>query len=110
MPWGERIALRMAHPLSGALTWLAPSLDMPSHPQHGDVLAVRVATPGIGASQRMVVSPGREHEGVFHMPGGQSGHPFSPHYRAGHEAWRHGEPTPLLPGPTVHRLELSPGP
>jgi len=110
MPWGERIALRMTHPLSGALQWLASSLDMPSHPQHGDVLAVRVATPTIGASQRMVVSPGRERDAIFHMPGGQSGHPLSPYYRAGHEAWRDGEATPLLPGPTVHRLELSPGP
>ena len=110
MPWGERIALRMTHPLSGALAWLAPRLDMPSHTQHGDVLAVRVATPTIGASQRMVVSPGRERDGIFHMPGGQSGHPLSPYYRAGHEAWRTGEATPLLPGPTLHRLELSPGP
>jgi len=110
IPWGERIPLRMAHPLSGALQWLAPKLDMPSHAQHGDVLAVRVATPTIGASQRMVVSPGRERDAIFHMPGGQSGHPMSPHYRAGHEAWRDGSATPLLPGPTAHRLTLSPAP
>ncbi len=110
IPWGERIPLRMTHPLSGALQWLAPQLDMPSHAQHGDVLAVRVATPTIGASQRMVVSPGREREGIFHMPGGQSGHPMSPHYRAGHEAWRDGSATPLLPGPTAYRLTLSPAP
>lgn len=109
-PWGERVALRMSHPLSGALQWLRPELDMPSHPQHGDVLAVRVATRSIGASQRMVVSPGHEEDGIFHMPGGQSGHPFSPHYRSGHEAWRDGSVRPFLPGPTRHRLVLSPAP
>ena len=42
------------------------------------------------------------------MPGGQSGHPLSPYYRAGHEAWVAGEPTPFLPGPAVHRLRLEP--
>ena len=42
------------------------------------------------------------------MSGGQSGHPFSPFYRAGHEAWVKGKPTPLLPGPAVHTLQLNP--
>jgi penicillin amidase len=43
------------------------------------------------------VSPGREAAGYLHMPGGQSGHPLSPFYRAGHDAWVRGEPTPFLP-------------
>jgi penicillin amidase len=42
------------------------------------------------------------------MPGGQSGHPLSPHYRDSHEAWASGKPTPFLPGEAVHRLELTP--
>jgi penicillin amidase len=57
----------------------------------------------------MVVSPGRESQGLFHMPCGQSGHPFSSHYRDGHEAWAIGERTPFLPGPTVDTLILKPG-
>ena len=61
----------------------------------------RVQSPGFGASMRMVVSPGREEEGLFHMPGGQSGHPLSPNYLKGHDAWARGEPTPFLPGPTA---------
>jgi penicillin amidase len=56
----------------------------------------------------MAVSPGREEQGYFHMPGGQSGHPLSPHYRDGHGAWVHGEATALLPGPAVHTLRLVP--
>ena len=51
-----------------------------------------------GASERFAVSPGDEANGYFHMPGGQSGHPLSRFYRAGHEAWVTGEPTPFLPG------------
>jgi len=63
---------------------------------------------GFGASERFAVSPGGEATGILHMPGGQSGHPWSPFYRAGHEAWVRGEPTPFLPGPTQHTLTLHP--
>jgi penicillin amidase len=65
-----------------------------------------VQRPTSGASQRMVVAPGREAQGYFHMPCGQSGHPLSPHYRDGHEAWALGLPTPFLPGEPVHVLTL----
>jgi penicillin amidase len=56
----------------------------------------------------MVVSPGQEEKSLFHMPGGQSGHPSSPHYGDGHLAWAKGEPTPFLPGPAVDVLTLIP--
>ncbi|NJM11772.1 MAG: penicillin acylase family protein [Synechococcaceae cyanobacterium SM1_2_3] len=70
----------------------------------------RVQTPGNGPSQRLVVAPGREGDGILHMPGGQSGHPLSPYYRAGHEAWAAGEPLPFAPGPILHLLQLRPAP
>ena len=44
------------------------------------------------------------------MPGGQSGHPLSPFYRAGHAAWARGEATPFLPGEPAHVLRLVPAP
>ena len=47
-------------------------------------------------------------EGYFHMPGGQSGHPLSPYYRAGFMAWARGQPLTFLPGATEHRLTLRP--
>ena len=68
----------------------------------------RWQSPNHGASQRLVVSPGREEHGIFHMPGGQSGHPLSPFYRSGHEAWVAGEKTPFLPGETRYILRLVP--
>jgi penicillin amidase len=45
----------------------------------------RIQGPDFGASERLVVSPGREERGTFHMPCGQSGHPLSPFYRKGHD-------------------------
>jgi len=60
------------------------------------------------ASERLVVSPGREAEGILEMPTGQSGHPLSPFYANSHDAWTKGEATPLLAGATRHTLTLVP--
>jgi penicillin amidase len=106
--WGERNAVTIRHPLSRFLPALARWLDMPRVPMSGDSDLPHVHGPGFGASQRMAVSPGREAAGLFHMPGGQSGHPLSPFYAAGHEDWVGGRPSPLLPGAPVHELRLLP--
>jgi len=108
MTWGARNTLAMRHPLSRAVPMLYRWLDMPSVQLPGDSRMPRVQSPGWGASERIAVSPGREADGYFHMPGGQSGHPLSPYYRAGHRAWIEGTPTPFLPGEAEHRLVLRP--
>ena len=106
--WGDRNTTRIQHPLSRALPILSRWLDMPSQPLPGDSNMPRAQGPSNGASERLVVSPGREEHGYFHMPCGQSGHPLSPYYRAGHDAWAEGRPTPFLPGPTEKTLKLVP--
>jgi penicillin amidase len=106
--WGERNRSRIQHPISRAMPVLQRFLDMPSEPLPGDVNMPRVQAPDQGASERLVVSPGDEENGFFHMPGGQSGHPLSPYYRAGHSAWAHGEQTPFISGQIAHRLTLIP--
>jgi penicillin amidase len=106
---GLENTLRMRHPFSRILPGpIGSLLDMPAQPLPGGSDMPRTQAEGYGASERMVVSPGREAEGLFHMPGGQSGHPLSPYYRAGHDAWVKGEPTPLLPGTAQHTLVLNP--
>lgn len=106
--WGAHNTSRIRHPLSRFIPGAGRWLDMPATPLPGDGNMPRVQTPTSGASQRLVVSPGLEAQGILHMPGGQSGHPLSSHYRDGHEAWIHGQAMPFLPGPTLHRLLLSP--
>ena len=81
---------------------------MPLAPLPGDLYTPRVQWDIAGASVRMVVSPGREAEGIMQMPTGQSGHPLSPFYANSHEAWVKGEPTPFLPGPARYTLSLAP--
>jgi penicillin amidase len=109
LTWGSRNTARIEHPFSRLLPApLARLLDMPAEPLPGDNDMPRVQSPAFGASERFVVSPGHEADGIFEMPGGQSGHPLSPFYRAGYEAWARGDPTPFLPGPTRHTLRLQP--
>jgi penicillin amidase len=107
--WGEFNRAIVAHPLGTAVPlagrWL---LNMPADPLPGDIYTPRAHSPRAGPSERMVVSPGREAEGILHMPTGQSGHPWSPHYADQHRAWLHGDPIPFLPGPTVTTLTLVP--
>ncbi len=106
--WGERNTSAICHPLAGALGPARGLLCMRSEPLPGDNHMPRVQGPAFGASQRMVVSPGREAEGIFHMPAGQSGHPLSPYWRAGHDDWAAGRASTFLPGSTKHLLTLNP--
>lgn len=107
--WGSRNTARIQHPFSRILPgFISRQLNMPAEPLPGDNHMPRVQRPSSGASQRFVVEPGREEQGIFHMPAGQSGHPLSPFYRAGHASWVRGEPSPFLPGPAAHTLTLRP--
>lgn len=106
--WGHRNTLKMQHPLSQKLPWIALVLDMPAQQLPGGHHMPRVQSTRFGASQRFVVSPGHEAEAYSHMPGGVSGHPLSPFYRAGHDDWVQGKPTAFLHGPAQHHLTLQP--
>ena len=108
-PWGERNQIVLESPLAS----LAPPpmnrmLQMELGPQSGHWNAPKVLTPGIGASARLVVSPGHEDEGILLSPGGQSGNPLSPHYRDLTAAWTEGSAQPLLPGTAAATFTITP--
>jgi penicillin amidase len=106
--WGSFNRAVVTHPLGSAIPLVGQWVNMPEDPLPGDIYTPRAHSPRAGPSERMAVSPGREHEGILHMPTGQSGHPLSPHYRDQHRAWVEGTPLPFLPGPTVARVTLLP--
>ena len=106
--WSEYNVTAYRHPLSAGIPLLGRWLDMPETALPGDLYTPRVQWGAIGASERMVVSPGDEANGIMHMPTGQSGHPLSPYYANSHPAWVEGRPTAFLPGETVHTLTLTP--
>jgi penicillin G amidase len=107
--WADYNVVTYRHPLSAALpSFLSRWLDMPKRALAGDMYTIQVHSGSLGASDRMVVSPGHEDQGIMQMPTGQSGHPLSPFYANSHEAWVNGDPTPFLPGPAEHTLALTP--
>jgi len=107
--WGDANRAAIAHPMADALPVVGRYLRMPADPLAGDGRMPRVARSSFGASQRMVVSPGHEDDGVMQMPGGQAGHRLSPYWGAGHDAWVTGRPTPFRPGAARWTLTLVPG-
>jgi penicillin amidase len=104
--WGVRNRAVIRHPLAAAVPALSQVLNMTGYELAGDNHMPRVQGPSNGASERLVVSPGQEELGIYHQPGGQSGHPFSPFFSKGYEDWVFGNPSPLLPGKTKHQLLL----
>jgi penicillin amidase len=106
--WSEFNVTTYRHPLSAGIPVVGRWLDMPAEPLPGDLFTPRVQWGALAASERMVVSPGREAEGIMQMPTGQSGHPLSPYYANSHVAWTKGERSPFLPGPAEKTLVLTP--
>jgi penicillin amidase len=106
LPWGEVNVVRVQHPFSKAMPVAGRLLDMPEVPGACNGFCVKVLHGVHGGSERLVVSPGHPGDGILHMPGGQSGHPFSPHYRDQQPAWAAGRPLPFLPGEVAHTLRL----
>jgi penicillin amidase len=107
-PWSRANVTAYRHPLSSAIPLIGDRLDMPLQPMNGDLYTPSMHWGANAPSERMIVSPGREENGIMHMPTGQSGHPLSPYYANSHEAWATGKATPFLPGPTEHTLTLTP--
>jgi penicillin amidase len=109
MAWGEINRVSLRHPFSKTLPLLSPLLDMKETKLSGCAgFCVRVVGNGHGATERMAVSPQHPEQGLLHMPGGQSGHPLSAHYRDQQAAWQEGVALPFLPGETRHTLSFTP--
>jgi penicillin amidase len=102
--WGQRNTAASAHPMASAIPLLGKYLKVAPDMLPGDQHMPRVAGPTFGQSERLTVSPGHEEQGIFNMPGGQSGHPLSPYFLDGRIDWLTGRESPLLPGPAQHTL------
>ncbi|MES2163590.1 MAG: penicillin acylase family protein [Pseudomonadota bacterium] len=102
--WGERNTAASAHPFAAVVPVLGKYLKVAPDMLSGDQHMPRVAGPSFGQSERLTVSPGHEEQGIFNMPGGQSGHPLSPYFLDGRGDWLSGRESPLLPGPATHTL------
>lgn len=108
LTWGEVNQSHYVHPFSTQVPGLGWLLDMPVDALPGCVECVRVATPRFGASERMVISPGHWQDGVLHIPGGQSSHPLSPHFRDQFIYWLKGLALPFGVGSPETKMIMKP--
>jgi len=96
--WGELRPLTFEHPM-GEVPLLGGVYNLGPFPWGGDTNTVAQASadpldvtgnPIAVASLRMVIDVGNWDESRFVLPGGQSGNPFSEHYRDMLDRWREG--------------------
>jgi len=107
LTWGETHPITVNHPFGALSPLLAKLLDMPTFAGDGCAsLCVKVMGSHHSASERLVLAPGHPEDGIFHMPGGQSGHPLSAHYRDQQPFWQHGLESPLQFKTTSHTLHF----
>ncbi len=106
--WGTLNSAEIQHPLTKALPFLGRWLNMPADPLAGDRHMPRVQLKVHGQSERMVVSPGHEADGILLIPTGQSGHPLSEFYAADHPYWLSEKPLGFLPQAEKYSLQLLP--
>ncbi len=93
--WGQQHRSRIRHPLGYAIPLLGKLLNMPARPLAGTPFSIRASAPGYGVTIRLVISPSHEQDGLYNIPGGQSGRVFSRHYRDQYSNWLKGQGTPF---------------
>lgn len=109
LTWGETQPIVLQHPFSKPMPWLASWLDMSAFASDGCAsVCVKVLGSGHGASERLVLSPAHPEAAIFQMPGGQSGHPLSRHYRDQQSFWQQGIALPLKTTEVSATLTLLP--
>jgi len=103
--WGEIHTLTLDHSM-GRVKFLAPFFSIGPFPAPGSGVTInsgfyRHSNPYrqmVGTSLKMAIVIGDWERGRFILPSGQSGHPFSEHYRDQFEMWRSGDYLQLVHG------------
>lgn len=108
LTWSKVNVSDYMHILSRGLPGMQFLLDMPRTAVPGCDFCVRVDAEAMGATERLVVSPGHWDDGILQIPGGQSGHPLSKNYRDQYTFWLHGQPIHFVSDITTSRLQLMP--
>ena len=106
--WGKVNELVIEHPFAKQIPQLSKFLNMPTAAGFGDSYMPAVQGRSFGASQRFIAQPGHLENAIMAIPGGQSGHPLSPFYRAGFDDYVAAKPTPLLPQTLIHEITILP--
>ena len=101
----------LAHPIGHKIPIFRRWFDIGPFPQSGTSTTVKQTTKRMGASMRLVVDLADLDRSLHNITTGQSGQPFSRHYKDQWEAYYEGRsfPLPFTSPEIVDRLTFSPG-
>jgi len=108
LTWGKVNIANYVHPLSQGIPGMRSLLDLPRDSLPGCDFCIRVNDESFGATKRLVISPQHWEDGILHIPGGQSGHPLSKHYKDQHRYWVNGQPIHFASEAYQYSLKLLP--
>lgn len=79
--WGNVHSLRLAHPALGNVRFIGPTFNIGRAPMNGSAHTVMQSTPRLGPSLRFIADTSNWDNSLISLPGGQSGHIASGHYK-----------------------------
>ena len=95
LTWSKVNIADYVHPLSQGVPGAASFLNLSRDSLPGCDFCIRVNDELFGAMERLIISPGQWQDGILHIPGGQSGHPLSEHYKDQYRYWVNGQSIPF---------------
>ncbi len=94
-PWGRFLETTLAHPVGHRIPLLRRWFDIGPLPQAGTSTTVKQTTQRMGPSMRLIVDLGDFDRSLHNLTTGQSGQPFSRHYKDQWPAYYQGRSFPL---------------
>jgi penicillin amidase len=108
--WGRYLQTTIAHPVGHRIPFLRRWFDIGPFPQSGTTTTIKQTTERLGPSMRLVVDLSDLDRSLHHLTTGESGQPFSPHYKDQWLAYYSGAgfPLPFSSPAVIDRLEFRP--
>lgn len=107
--YGVYNQLTIHHPVLERIPVIGPYFNLGPYPANGSSTTLKQTSMRLLPSMRLAVDFGDPAGGLFHLPAGLSGHPFSGHYKDQWRAYQSAEGFPLFAQPT-EKLILQPAP
>jgi len=93
--WGQYLETTLTHPVGHRIPFARRWFDIGPFPQSGTTTTVKQTTTRMGPSMRMIVDLSNFDNSLHNITTGESGQPFSPHYKDQWQAYYEGRSFPM---------------
>ncbi|MBI3667382.1 MAG: penicillin acylase family protein [Acidobacteria bacterium] len=110
LTWGQYLETTLAHPIGHRIPLLRRWFDIGPFPQAGATTTIKQTTKRMGPSMRLIVDLADQDRSLHNITTGESGQPFSRHYKDQWPAYFEGRsfPLPFKSPQIVERLTFVP--